>query len=356
MKIALITSYYEEMYGGNEYYLAKYLSELGHQVYIYVSKYSIPRYGKIKKVNSGTSLKNVHVIRLNSVGIKKIGLNYLFGLKNQLKKDKIDVIHVQEWFMPLVFSCLGFKNLILTQRINKYPLILKIYVRILGWFILKKAKEITSLTTESKKELIKYTGISEDNINIIPNGVDIELFRPSKPLFKKDKFTILFVGRLSKEKGINFLIEACKDLKFNYKLIIVGNGPYKKKMLKQIKKNKLQNKIKLIDFIEHKLMPKVYSSADILVMPSIKEPFGFVALESLSCGTPVIASNIGGMKDIITDEIGIKVNPANKKELIKAIINIKNRKYLKKLREKCHNYIIKKYSWKVIIKKYLELY
>ena len=85
MKIALITSYYEEKYGGNEYYLAKFLSKQGHKVNIYVTKYTIPRYGKIKKTNKKSKIKNVEVIRLNSIGIRKKGMNYLFGLKKKIK-------------------------------------------------------------------------------------------------------------------------------------------------------------------------------------------------------------------------------------------------------------------------------
>ena len=62
MRIALITSYYEEKYGGNEYYLSKFLSDMGHEVKIYVTEYSIPRYGKIKKVDEGSSINNVEVV------------------------------------------------------------------------------------------------------------------------------------------------------------------------------------------------------------------------------------------------------------------------------------------------------
>lgn len=356
MKIALITSYYEEKHGGNEYYLAKFLSKKGHKVNIYVSKYTIPRYGKLRTTNEQSKLKNVNVIRLPSIGIRKKGMNYLIGLKKQLKKDNPDIIHVQEWIMPLTLSCLGFKNLILTQRINKYPNSIKLFVKSFGNLILKKAKAITSLTTESREELIKYSALKKEDIAIIPNGVDTELFKPSKPLFKKDKFTILFIGRLSKEKGINYLIQACSKLPFNYKLLVVGSGAEKEKILSLIKGLKINNKVKMIGSIDHNKLPQVYSSADVLVAPSLIEPFGFVTLEALACGIPVIGSDLGGMRDIINDNIGIKTTPANIISLVNAIIKIKNDKFRKKLAKNCRKHILKNYDWKNIADKYLKIY
>ena len=77
MRIALITAFYDEEYGGNEYYLAKNLAEKGHEVFIYVSEYSVPRYNKSKKINSTTKLKNVHIIRLSCIGVKSKGMIYL---------------------------------------------------------------------------------------------------------------------------------------------------------------------------------------------------------------------------------------------------------------------------------------
>ncbi|MCK4521239.1 MAG: glycosyltransferase family 4 protein [Nanoarchaeota archaeon] len=356
MKIALITSYYEEKYGGNEYYLAKFLSKKGHKVNIYVTKFTILRYGKIKKTNEPSKLKNVDIIRLPSVGIRKKGMNYLIGLKKQLKKDKIDVVHVQEWIMPLTWVCLSFKNLILTQRINKYPNSIKLFVMLFGKNIMKKAKKITALTTESKDNLVKYSGIKKEAVTVIPNGIDTELFKPSKPTFKKDKFTILFVGRLSKEKGIKHLIKACSRYPFDYKLLIVGSGPEKKDIASLVKRLKIQDKVEIKDFIDHNKMPGVYSSADVLIVPSTKEPFGFVTLEALSCGVPVIASNIGGMRDIINDDIGMKVKPKNKIDLVNALIKIKDDKFRKGLTRNCRKYVLENYDWKKIAEKYLKIY
>ena len=85
----------------------------------------------------------------------------------------------------------------------------------------------------------------------------------------------------------------------------MGKGPEKTNIITQIKELTVKAKIK--DFIDPKDLPKVYSSADITVIPSLTEPFGFVTLESLACGTPVIGSDLGGMRDIINEKIGLKI-------------------------------------------------
>ena len=181
MKIALVTASYNEEFGGNEYYLAKYFSKLGHEVFIYVSEYSPPRYG-LKKINTGSKLKNVHVVRLPSFGIRKIGLVYLKRLKEHLKKDNIDVVHVQEWFMPLSLACIKHKNLIVTQRLSDAGNLIipfNIYAKILSRFIIKNARKVTCLTTEAEQMFYKITSVQK-HVTVISNGVDVDFFKPTR--------------------------------------------------------------------------------------------------------------------------------------------------------------------------------
>ncbi|MBT3303920.1 glycosyltransferase family 4 protein [Candidatus Woesearchaeota archaeon] len=349
MKIALITAFYDEREKGNEYYLADNLTKLGHEITIYVSKFSVPRYGKVRKITEGSKLKNVRVIRLNSCGIKRKGMLKLRGLKKKIEKENFDAIHLQEWFMPMGWQLRKLKNLVLTQRIEKIPTIIKIAYHLYGKKLLRNAKTVTTLTTQAKNELEKL-GIKRE-IKVISNGVDTELFSPKKHT-KSEKLRILYVGRLSKEKGINKLITACSKLNYDYCLKIIGSGD------KEMQLKKLANDSKInCEFLGKKPqseLPNYYSEADVLVIPSLKEPFGFVTLEALSCGTPVIGSNIGGMRDVIDNTVGIKVKPGSLAELVNALKEMQ--KKAEGLRKKCREYIIKNYSWTVVAKKYSEAY
>lgn len=362
MRIGLVTAFYSEEYGGNEYYLAKEFAEQGNEVYIYVSRFTPQRYG-LKKTSQGSGLPGVKVVRLPCLGLKMRGLVYLLGLSKQIAKDRIDIVHVQEWFMPLVLACRKHKNLVITQRLgNKKRTnhLFVSYTRFLYRLIKKKIKKVTCLTSEAK-ELFSHLSGSDMDVEIIPNGVDVEIFKPKQSDFRKrylngyDGLLILAVGRLSHEKGFDVLIKSVSEIDKDFRLVIVGFGPDDKK-LKQLAEKKTNNKIVFIKRVEHERMPELYSSADILVAPSRNEPFGFMTLESLACGTPVIGSNTGGMKDVITDIVGIKVKPENIDELRKAIIKMSNPEIRNEFRKNCVSYIRNRYSWKIISDRYLKIY
>lgn len=347
MRIGLVTAFYDEKFGGNEYYLAKELSKLGHEVFIYVSRYSVPRYGKIRKINSKTDLSNVFVRRLDSFGIKSKGMIWLKNLKNQVKKDNLDVVHIQEWFMPMSFQLRQFRNLVLTQRIERFPLSVKILFYLYGKKVMKRSKAMTTLTTQAKTQLAKQK--IKKNIHVIPNGVDTELFKPSKR--SNRIFNILFVGRFSDEKGLDILLRAVSRLKFSHKLTLVSAGPVKQKYIEMAKR--LDLNFKVVSSLPQSRLSEYYASADVVVIPSLKEPFGFVTLESLSCGTPVIGSDIGGMRDIIHPEIGLKVKPGSTNDLIRALNKMHA---VSSSLKNCREFILQNYSWQSTAKKYLEVY
>jgi glycosyltransferase involved in cell wall biosynthesis len=366
MRIALVTAYYSEDNGGNEYYLAKELSKKGNEVFIYVSKFTPYRFG-LKKTKSGSKLKNVHVIRLESLGIKKIGMLYLHGLEKRLKEDKIDAVHVQEWFMPLAISCRKHKNLTMTGRLgnkDRVNLLFKIYCKLFSLFFNKKTTKFSALTSEAKELFSELANIDENKIKIIANGVDTNVFKPTKsdfrkkylPKNKKDAFVILAIGRLHKEKGFDVLIKACSRLDFDFVLVIIGKGDEKEYLENLAKEHFIEDKIVFIERYEHDKLPDVYSSSDVVGIPSLNEPFGFVTLEAMACGIPVIGSDIGGMKDVITKDVGFKVSPGKIVELRNALNKVHKSKTRDKLKKGTINHIKKNYSWRISAQKYLNLY
>jgi glycosyltransferase involved in cell wall biosynthesis len=147
---------------------------------------------------------------------------------------------------------------------------------------------------------------------------------------EKDVFTLLFVGRLSEEKGIDDLIEISKSLdkkEIDYKMVFVGEGPAYQKI-----KDSISNAL-IIGWQSKETLASMYSSADLLLLPSKFDTFSCVVLEALSCGLPVIAYNSKGPKDIIIhEECGYLCT--NKKEMIDAIItSYENRDQVNLLKE-----------------------
>ena len=172
---------------------------------------------------------------------------------------------------------------------------------------------------------------------IIPNGIDLESFSPNvSPIdkFCDGKLNILFVGRLESRKGLNYLIEAFKQVKRELpesRLIVAGPGTrLRNKYEKYVKRNGLSD-IVFTGRVSSDKLPNYYKTADIFCSPATgRESFGIVLLEAMSVGTPVIASNIDGYASVLTHNAeGLLVPPKDKKSLSQALIYLMNNESLR---------------------------
>ena len=150
----------------------------------------------------------------------------------------------------------------------------------------------------------------------------------------------------------------------NAKLIIVGDGNEKENLEKLTKKLKLENNIIFTGKLPNNKLPRYYATADVFIAPSIKDSYGWVEamgivfLESLSSGTPIIGSNIGGIPDIIRDnETGLLVEQKNSKEIAIAVKKIlKDKNFARKLVKNGQNFIKTNYSWDSVSYRFKKVY
>lgn len=171
------------------------------------------------------------------------------------------------------------------------------------------------------RQILERWGIK--NIYQIPNGVDIEKFRP--PAGEKDssKFTVLFVGRLNYHKGFDILLEAIKivnqdsNLSSGIHFIIAGSGEMQSKITKLEEEHE---NIKYLGQVSHEKLPEIYAGGDILIMPSRWEGLPLVGAEAQASGLPVIAADTLGAGDVIKNmETGILIKPNDSQKLVEAI-------------------------------------
>ncbi len=195
----------------------------------------------------------------------------------------------------------------------------------------KNADKIIAVSEDTKKALIDYYKIPKSKITVIPNGVDFGRFRKIKEI-KKISNSLLFVGRLDKRKGIDFLIKTIPLVKkeiSNIKLFVIGKGKLRKKLEKFVKKNQLENNVEFLGFVPDEELPRWYNKCKITIVPSIFEGFGLTVLESLACGTPVIGTKTDGIRSIIEDKKFL-VEYGNKKRLVRKIVEyLSNTKFIK---------------------------
>ncbi len=159
--------------------------------------------------------------------------------------------------------------------------------------------------SDTIKKLLVSNGHSSQ-IEVISNGVDTKIFKATNKLH--NRFKILHVGRLSNEKNVGTIIRAFKivhDKVPHARLEIVGGGPVERKLHSLASQLDLNGSIDFKGFIKHDQLPGFFQTAGLFATASIMETFGMVVLEALACGTPVVAVNSPGIKDLVTIESGI---------------------------------------------------
>ena len=175
----------------------------------------------------------------------------------------------------------------------------------------RNCHRIIAPTEKEKEELILHYGASPERIGVVPCGVNLELFQPiDKDMAKRqlgfvDDKLILFVGRIEPLKGIDQLLKAMPYLQNGQepRLIIIGGDEQSQYEIERLQKLSrslhIQGSVTFLGLIKYEQLPYFYSAADACVVPSYYESFGLVALESLACGTPVVATDVGDLKSII---------------------------------------------------------
>lgn len=201
----------------------------------------------------------------------------------------------------------------------RYDEFAKIEKKWMQWIFIKflepVAVRFADLVLVPTEELGRYVkGLGARNIEVIPNGVDINLFKPAPKLrltINDSRLTILFVGRLEKQKNLKTLIQAVSRIFKGpalIKLSFVGAGSQKDELVNLA--NKLEVNLEIVERIPNEKLPEIYHRADIFVLPSLAEGHPKVLLEAMSCGLACMASNIPGINGIIVDgKNGLLVKP-----------------------------------------------
>jgi len=188
---------------------------------------------------------------------------------------------------------------------------------------------------------------------VIPNGVDLEIFKPIERMDSKDEKIILTVSRLVKKNGIDDLIKAGQYLDFDFKILIIGIGEQEKELKDLTKKLGIQDKVIFKGQVEYGELPKYYALADVFVRPSLSEGLGNVFLEAMACGLPVIGTEVGGIPDFLKDrETGLFCETKNPQSIAQKIRQISNNEQLRKTLSKNGLKLVQeKYDWNLIAKK-----
>lgn len=195
---------------------------------------------------------------------------------------------------------------------------------------LPKYRHIFAISTEERAYLTKLCPNS--TVHFSPTGIDFDLFSPGEQssaraacgLAAGDRI-LLYVGRLSAEKGLTYLLDAMpsavKAFGAGIRLIIIGSGPLRDALIAQAQHLKITQSVQFLGSVSNEELPQWYRAADVTVMPSLLEWFGAVAVESMACGTPIIGTAAGGLVDIVSEfQSGVLVPPRSTQALAEALL------------------------------------
>lgn len=347
MKILMLTwEYPPRVVGG----ISKVVYDLSHKMVKEGNEVTVVTYKDGDNVKYYENDKGVEVYRVDNYMIRannfidwimQLNFNMITKVNEIINKNgKFDVIHAHDWLVS--YSAKSIK-----ESYN-IPLISTIhatesgrnsgihdetqrYINDSEWMLTYESSEVIVNSNYMKNEVQRLFGLPYDKINVIPNGVNLQLFSNvnidydfRRQYAMDNEKIILYVGRLVYEKGIQNLIAAMPKILDRYhdsKLIICGRGGMIDELREQVKYLGIDNKVYFAGYCDSKKMQKMYKCADVAVFPSTYEPFGIVAIESMLSGTPTIVSDVGGLNEIVEHGVtGMKSYAGNANSIADSVL------------------------------------
>lgn len=232
-------------------------------------------------------------------------------------------------------------------------------------------------TSPQEQETLRKLVSEKGQIQVIPCGADINNFRllskaeaRLKLGFSQSEQIVLYVGRFDPRKGIETLVQACAISKAkaagNLRLVIAGgsddpqqeDAQERERIVRLVEELGLSEQTLFTGYLSHDILPSYYAAADVCAIPSYYEPFGLVAVEAMACGTPVVASNVGGLKfTVIPEETGLLVPPQDTSALATAIDRVlTDDLWVKKLRKQASSRVRQNFTWAGVAGQLSDLY
>lgn len=343
-KIAIVVCAWPPMGGGignNAYYHAKKLAELGYEVEVFTPWYATTR-------QQEESFKVTYLEMWPRFGMAGFSFSLYGHLKNY------DIVHLYSpffgndlvvWFFkrfnPLKKLIIHYEMDPIGKGWQKF--FFAAYVKMFFGCIVRVADKVVALSWDHAENsyLIKYLKKSKDKFVAIPNGIDIDIFKPQSKDgelmnacgFSEGDKVIIFVGGLDKQhyfKGVDVLLHAFKKVheqNSDSRLLIVGEGDLKDEYMALAEKLNISDRTVFAGWVDNKNLPRYYSLANVFVLPSTvsTESFGIVIAEAQACGVPAVVSNWPGSRKTLQDnETGYTVKPGDVDDLAEKLFRVLN--------------------------------
>jgi glycosyltransferase involved in cell wall biosynthesis len=369
MKILMITPFYYPIIGGSETQienLAINLNKIGMRTDVVTFNFDeMMRPLPFEKNEIINGLRVIKKPAFNFLPIHHNKINFMVNFIprkfNQIFKE-YDVLHFHnetDLSLPLFSYKIRKPKVFHLRCLNvTYPIFKRNFV---CRRLLRKIANVYIAQSKYVSSLLLDLGVPENRIKVIPNAVDIFSFYPGG---EKVSNRFLYVGRIEEYKGLHVLLKSLRLVRMPVELLIigpmVGESDYHQKIMRLMDKinNETSHNVVYLGAKKSSELLQYYQSAAVVVVPSLSESFGNVILESLACETPVIASSVGGIPEIISSyENGILVPPNNDVKLAEAIQYLLSDEFIRRRLGRCgRKLVMEKYSLEVATQKLLGVY
>ncbi len=292
--------------------------------------------------------------------------------KKAIEEFKPDIIHVQHvsfllWITNYIKAIYGIPYIITSHGTGLLNVSLDRRYFPLTKDALSRANVIVCVSGDTRKWLLKiYSKNIQNKTRIIPGGVDLESWpRDAKIKIIEKKYNltgkkiVIFSGKLTKPKGIEYLIKAARQIKAE--IFILGGGDEKEGLEKLAKKLRLKN-VHFLGYFGKEYIEELrefYRLADVVVVPSVwDEPLGLVILEAMASSTPVVASKKGGIPLAVKNNVnGFLVRARSSKAIVKAVnLILKDKALEQRMALEARKTVEEKFDWRLIAEKFIAYY
>lgn len=371
MKVALVSDWYYPKVGGvasHMHDLALKLRGMGHEVTIVTNNRVTGKEEELERLG-------IKLLKVPGVLSPIFDINLTYSLKSTQELtsflEDFDVIHSHHAFTPLSLKAVKAarsleKAALLTTHSISFSHESRLWSA-LGLTIplfshyLRYPHRIIAVSRASKAFVSHFT---DTTVEVIPNGVDDKRFRPSqggeelKEELGIEGNVVLYVSRMSYRKGPHVLLNAFAGIE-DATLVMAGSGEMLPFLKAQAKFLGVDERVRFLGYVPDETLPKLYDMADVFVLPSTTaEAFGIVVLEAMASGVPVIATDVGGIPEIVREsESGLLVPPGNEFELRNAIERLLENEELREFYGKNGRRAVEeKYSWDVVARQVERMY
>ncbi len=316
----------------------------------------------VTRYTVGVHKKNLHYWR--KIEVVEWVLKATGPYRRLLKENRYDLVHAffglpTGWLCYRTANCLPY---IISLRGSDVPgghARLQLEYKLLGP-LLKRiwtgASAIVACSDGLKNRALRF--LPSANIDIIPNGIDLEKFHPASSMELSGELKLLTVGRLSVTKRFEMLVEAVEILSKqgkNVRLTISGGGGLRDELKNLIEQKKLTNVINLTGRIESETMPDVYRQHDMFVSASMQEGMSNAMLEAMASGLPIITTKCEGVEELISDN-GIVVGTDSAESLAETIGILADNQQRYNMMCISARHQAGKFSWQTVAEEYINLY